>query len=247
MDDKTRGIADGRNRAAGASAELDPETDRRTREIQADIQHTRDEMAETVEALQEKLRPSNVLADATDRVKTATTEKVRSMAETASDSVQGMMRETRDRASDIVEGARQNPLPALMIGAGVAWLLMDKSKKKSDTWSQAYAPDAREPLYSDAEYRTSSRTSGENSLQRVLRDNPLLVGAAAIVAGAAVGSALPETERENELMGETRDSVVNRAQNVARTAASTVQEVAKDAVGEVADRVGSTAPRARIE
>lgn len=275
--------------AAAGSSGLDPETDHRTRQIQAEIQHTREEMAETVDALQERLRPSNVIANATERVKTATTTKVRNMAETASDTAQDVMRETRDRASDVVDGVRQNPIPALMIGAGVAWLLMGKSKSRDETrnyrvsrgstrYSSAYDSGEHsnretEPVYGDVDYRTSGiRSAGrtgeldniadktrsmahegyesarratyraQNGLQRVLRDNPLLVGAAAVVVGAAVGAALPETERENELMGEARDSVVDRAQDVARTAATTVQEVAKDAADEVAERVVGSGP-----
>jgi hypothetical protein len=259
---------------------LDPDTERRTREIQAEIQHTREEMAETVEALQDRLRPSNVIADATDRVKTATSAKVKSMAETASDTAQDVMRETRERAYGVIEGARQNPIPALMIGAGVAWLLMDKSRNgetsRQRSWRDSrygssayrngsYYANETEPVYSDVDdnrtrdlrydsdegitaraqsaaeegldmaRRTTYRA--QNQLQRMLRENPLLVGAAAVVVGAAIGAALPETQRENELMGETKESVVNRAQDVARNAASTVQEVAKDAVGEAAQRV----------
>ena len=208
---------------AQASTELDADTERRTREIQAEIQHTREEMAETVEALQERLRPSNVLADATDRVKTATTAKVRSMADTATDTAQDVMRETRHRASDVVEGVRQNPIPALMIGAGVAWLLMGKSNqdagrqyrsgrgstgyRSAQFRSGEYFADETEPAYSDVDYGAtggnardsasvterarfaaqegyeSARRStyrAQNQLQRILRDNPLLVGAAAL-------------------------------------------------------------------
>ena len=36
----------------------------------------------------------------------------------------------------------------------------------------------------------------QNGLQRLMRQNPLLVGAAAMLVGAAVGAALPETEKE---------------------------------------------------
>ena len=270
---------------AGVSTDLDPETEARTRQIRAEIQHTREEMAETVEALQERLRPANVIADATDRVKEATTAKVKSMAETAGETAQGVMRETRDRAYDVVEGARQNPIPALMIGAGVAWLLMGRSNNReqaryrgrgSSGYTAAgfrpgeYYRDDTEPAYSDVDYREGDNRQGfaagsvdrftdrarsaategyesarrttyraQNQVQRMLRDNPLLVGAAAVVVGAAVGAALPETERENEWMGETRDSVVDRAQDAARTAASTVQEVAKDAADQVVERVAS--------
>jgi hypothetical protein len=71
----------------------------------------------------------------------------------------------------------------------------------------------------------------------MLTENPLLVGAAAVLAGPAVGASLPETGRENELMGETRDSVVDRAQEAAREAASAVREVAGEAVEKVTDKV----------
>ena len=50
--------------------------DEPARQIQAEIADTREELSETIDALQEKLRPSNIVSDATDRVKTATTEKV---------------------------------------------------------------------------------------------------------------------------------------------------------------------------
>jgi hypothetical protein len=70
----------------------------------------------------------------------------------------------------------------------------------------------------------------------MLHENPLLVAAAAVLTGAAVGGALPQTEKENELMGEARDQVVDRAQGVAREAADSVREVAS-AVQNVASQV----------
>ena len=301
MDDKTRGVGHDeftgrgedstRNYAAGPTPrstaqptagtsprttsrptgdELDPETERRTRQIEGEIEHTRAELSETVDALQEKLRPANLVSDATDRVKNATSEKVRDMADTASETAQGMW-----------EGARQNPVPALMIGAGVAWMLLDRSRHGNGhssrrAWS-GYSSPRRYGAVNDPDdyYRDdargesrawsgqhSERSSGEglttwareaggearhtarraqNGLQRMLRQNPLLVGAAAMLAGAAVGASLPETERENELMGEARDSVVDRAQNAAENAVSAVKEatneVVGDTVGKVAEKV----------
>jgi hypothetical protein len=278
-----RGENDARNYATTpgrpAGPDLDPESHHRTREIQSEIAHTRAEMSETIEAIQDRLRPANLVADATAKVKTATTEKVKSMADTASGTAQEVMRETRDRAYDLVEGAKRNPIPALMIGAGVAWLLMDRSRHtggsgaRRNEWSD-YSPvggrgyeggdyyrAVDDPVYGDVDYRqtrpgddsltsrsreavndarvTARRTARrtQNQLQRMLTENPLLVGAAAVLAGAAVGASLPETGRENELMGETRDSVVDRAQEAAREAASTVREVAEEAVEKVTDKV----------
>jgi len=74
----------------------------------------------------------------------------------------------------------------------------------------------------------------QNQLQRMVQENPLLVGAGALMLGAAFGMAVPETETENEWMGETRDNVVDRAREMARDAASQVQ----DAAGSVADAAG---------
>lgn len=282
--------ATNRNRAADG---LDTDTDRRTREIQAEIAETREELSETIDAIQEKLRPSNLVSEATDKVKTATTERVRHMAGSATDRAQDVMRQTRETATDVWEGARQNPIPALMIGAGIAWLLIDRARDRSDGYStssrrpyRGSSSDARyRPGYGDTGYYRSQRVGSgtavdfeaeydagdeeesyaaelrhvghraagmadearetlrrtsrgaQNGLRRLLRENPLLVGAAAMVAGAAVGAALPETERENEWLGETRDSLVDRAQEAARSTANNVQEAAKDAVGDVVGQV----------
>ena len=278
MDDTTRGV--GGPAMTASAPDLDPETDRRTRELQGEIAHTRAELSETIEAIQERLRPSNIASDAKDRVMAATTEKVKNMAETASDTAQGMMRETRDRAMNLVDGARQNPIPALMIGAGIAWLLIDQARSDDDYSGRSGWGEQRSAGYSGyqtnaysgsgAGYRGSGYTASDearrrsaydepegltvrareiadearrtarrtqNTLQRMLRQNPLLVGAAAVLAGAAVGASLPETERENEWMGETRDNVLDKAQEAARTATETVREVAGETVGDTLEKV----------
>jgi hypothetical protein len=75
----------------------------------------------------------------------------------------------------------------------------------------------------------------------MMRDNPVLVGAGALLLGAAFGMAVPETEAENEWLGETRDSVVERAQQMASDAASKVQETASQVAstaGSIADSAG---------
>lgn len=55
----------------------------------------------------------------------------------------------------------------------------------------------------------------EDRVQSALYSNPLAVGAVTLALGTAVGLALPQTERENRLMGEARDNLVDRAQEVA--------------------------------
>jgi len=63
----------------------------------------------------------------------------------------------------------------------------------------------------------------------MLYENPLLVGAGALAIGTAIGMLLPETEPEHRLMGEAKDTVVDKAQNVAQQAIDKVSRVAEQA------------------
>jgi len=313
------------------------ETAERTREIRQEIDETRGEMSETIDAIQEKLRPGNIVANATDRVKSATTERVREMADTASETAQQAMEYTREGANTVVETARQNPIPLALIGIGAAWFLTNRSRSGSAfgpagsrrefqreygrEYRRGYSTTRDAVLYEDdnetgfmARIRNNpvptalagvglswlafsggdtsadarrrrfmerqrpawttedeSGTAGvaqnlgetasevasrtkeyasetadsmrrmarrrQNQLQRMVYDNPLLVGAGALMLGAAFGLALPETDAENEWMGETRDNGVGRARDLARDAANQVQEAA----GSVADAAGKLA------
>jgi ElaB/YqjD/DUF883 family membrane-anchored ribosome-binding protein len=59
--------------------------------------------------------------------------------------------------------------------------------------------------------------------QRMARENPLAMGAAAVAVGAAVGLALPTTRIEHEYMGEASEKLVDKAQQVAREAMDKVK------------------------
>ncbi len=76
--------------------------------------------------------------------------------------------------------------------------------------------------------RYQSRRANDQ-LQRMLGQNPLTVGALAVGVGAAVGLALPQTSREHEVMGEARDTLVEKAQEKAGEAQEKVQRVAEEA------------------
>ena len=287
MDDTTRGIDDagatrrvqpargassasGRNTKAkrgSADADLDKDAEARTRELEAEIAETREDLSETVEAIQEKLRPSHMVSEGTEALKTAATERVRDMADSATYT-----------AHRVAESTRENLVPAVLIGTGVAWLLLDRSRDNqtfssgryrkgtyqagrnqvrgyrsragesgrygtggyegSASTSRTFAADRDDAFYVRGNSDSAERiiTNARTGLQRMLHDNPLLVAAGAVLMGAAVGGALPQTEKENELMGEARDQIVERAQGAAKEAADSVRDVAS-AVQQVATRV----------
>jgi ElaB/YqjD/DUF883 family membrane-anchored ribosome-binding protein len=283
--DRTRGWNEERARGSAGVADRG-ETTERTQQIRAEIEQTREDLSETIGAIQDRLRPGNVASNAAA--------SVRNTASAAVDNVRHAASETLEDFADsrIVQDVRSNPIPATMIGiglVGVAWLALGgredrwrgRGRRRTEVFDHGTSAgyyEQRDPYYRGA--RGSQAASGwatgtrpdqvtadeagsttaadlaartgefareagwkarqttrraQNQLQRAVTENPLAVGAAALAVGAMIGMALPETGRENELMGETRDQVVEGAQEMARTAATRVQEVATDAAKRVQD------------
>ncbi len=73
--------------------------------------------------------------------------------------------------------------------------------------------------------------------QQKMQDSPLMMGVVAMGVGLAVGMLLPETQKENQVFGEKRDELMDRAQDMAGQAVEQVQEVAQDAVHAAQDTV----------
>ena len=90
------------------------------------------------------------------------------------------------------------------------------------------AQDRASRLGSQARHQASRAGGG---FQRMLNENPLTVGALAVGAGAAIGLAIPETSKEHEVMGEARDTVVEKAQGKVQEVQQSVQRVAEEAQG----------------
>jgi ElaB/YqjD/DUF883 family membrane-anchored ribosome-binding protein len=76
----------------------------------------------------------------------------------------------------------------------------------------------------------------KKSFWNTMEENPLAIGIAALAAGALVGMIIPGTRRENELMGETRDHLLNEAgstvQQTVRKAQTVVERTAETALDE---------------
>jgi ElaB/YqjD/DUF883 family membrane-anchored ribosome-binding protein len=69
-------------------------------------------------------------------------------------------------------------------------------------------------------------------------ENPLAVGAAILAAGVGIGMLLPETRRENQLLGPTRDRLIGQARGIAqevRGTAGQLGETTRTAASEVKD------------
>lgn len=102
------------------------------------------------------------------------------------------------------------------------------------------AASARERVGDTADrLRHQARWQGGRTQEtfNYLRDEqPLVLGALGFALGAALGAGLPPTQREDELMGETRDQVVQRAQELGEEQLDKAKQVASAASGAALDQ-----------
>lgn len=71
-------------------------------------------------------------------------------------------------------------------------------------------------------------TDVQQQAQQTWNENPLALGALAVGVGAAVALAIPETQKERELMGEQRDELVRKVSTAASQALDEAQTKAQD-------------------
>ena len=272
---------------------------RDTRDIQQDIRGTRSEMSETIDAIQARLSPDNLLGQA---VKFFNSEN------------------GQDMANNLSRTVKNNPVPISLIGLGLTWLMMSDRNKQNQYREPAYPQHAypRDRYDASAGYRAANTPSygpdydpdddpdradrpgeqvGERAgaalheagqkatakaadvrdsvtqaathvghkinnatdalreqtahtadqakrgLQDALREQPLTLVGAGLALGALLGAGLPSTRREDELMGETRDELLDSAKEAGQKQAEKVRKVANaaaEAAVEEADKNGIT-------
>jgi len=112
------------------------------------------------------------------------------------------VRQVKERASDVVESAQQKAGELASTASETAERVVDRAQVQA--------------------------RRVEHVVSRWMDDNPVAFGAVALAAGTAIGLALPRTEKEDRLLGSARDTVVDRAQELASEAVDTVRETLTD-------------------
>ena len=228
--------------------------DSRTRDIRAEIEQTRGDLSETVNAIQDRLQPATLASNAVEGVKDAAREHLRDLADT-----------------ETVQYVRANPMPTAMIGiglAGLAWLAFGRNADHRARDGEGRRDWRVRPGYEfERDYRlpgdgiddevsarphAAAQAAGrdlvhqtrqtarraQSTLRRAWDENPFLIGAAAAVAGALVAASVPATDGENRLMGETRDHMVEGVQLAVKDKVQAVETAAANAVSQVQKAVG---------
>jgi ElaB/YqjD/DUF883 family membrane-anchored ribosome-binding protein len=302
-------------------------------EILANIAETRAQMDDTLDELSERLQPRHILDDVLDYFRSRrayssgeSRRKMRRVASKAAGQVKATAGQVKDQVKNKAGSAgrvaysqvREHPLPALLIGAGISLLLMDRYRTDDhDSYSdndgyldtdegttvgyaelnvlegnEASAPESYAlPHHYSEEAESNSprflgklqektsylkgkgselkqkagstmqnmkemtaektsalrRRAGEKgeqlkqqaryryaqsreSFSRTADEQPLAVGLGFLAIGVLAGMLLPSTRKEDELVGPTRDRVVNRTREAAQDAVHRGKVVAQKAV-----------------
>jgi hypothetical protein len=184
-----------------------------------------------------------------EKVMETVNEKISNVAEPAMEAVGRAGEKLKVTGSSLTSTVRRNPIPFALMGLGVGMFIVSRVRNADapSTRSRRYPYD-REMGYGMATPRlpVRNRASGvmhgatdtvsnithgakEQALragrtfERLMHENPLAVGAAAVAVGAAVGLALPSTRIEQEYMGELSENVVDKTKQVAREAMDKVK------------------------
>lgn len=145
---------------------------------------------------------------------------------------------------------KQNPLPMILTGIGISWMMMSSGKNGSAahaSYDASTDEDGRsfKNVIGDAAEKSrdkateigervqaattsvkESAQSARESLVQFYRNQPLLAGSVGIAIGAALGALVPPTEIEDNMLGEASDRSVDTAKS---TVASKYDEIRESA------------------
>lgn len=135
-----------------------------TEEIRVEIEQTRAEMSGTIDAIQERLSPRNLVGEAKDAVREATIGKAEQMVSNVGDAVSSTAEDVVSAVSGTAQGAssgimgtiRANPIPAALAGLGLGWLFMNRQSGSTPASRYEYGAPYGGPRYPTTTYPSSS-------------------------------------------------------------------------------------------
>ena len=206
-----------------------------TEHIKAQIEETRSQMGETIDAIQEKLSLTNI----SEQVKEQVSEHITSAVETVKDSVyeatigkvRGVMKHAGN--SNIVKTASANPFPFVLIGLGVGLLFFSGKKRNTVRGREFY----------------SGRETGRRRQHSMLKSTGETVSDAASTAYESVGSAASGAYKGvSNVAGSAYEGVTSAAGSAyegVTSAASTALSSVTDAAQKARHLVGDYSVQAR--
>lgn len=230
--------------------------------IKSDIDETRSEMDDTVDALAARLQPRHLLDDALDYFgrKGGSTSSATGESGGSSGSSGGSSTDfVKDAGSAVLKKLRQHPLPAVLMAAGAAWLFLEgdgdkvlKARARYKNWkdepemySGSYVDARTGQPYDRATYGAGYEGGSSSSSSSSDGGN---VAAAKDAASAAAGKAKTAASSLKDKASGVGSSITDAAGNLvdkAKGAASSLADTASDYAGDARDAAGDYAGQAK--
>jgi ElaB/YqjD/DUF883 family membrane-anchored ribosome-binding protein len=147
--------------------------------------------------------------------------------------------QTREQVAEIGSQAREKVGQLTQQVQGQASQVMDQASQlggQAREKAEQLSHQAREQAQYLGSQVQEQAQRAKSQFWQTMEENPLMVGAAALALGLVVGLSLPETPYENRLMGEARDNLMDKAQEMGQDTMQKVQNVAQS-VAQEAQRV----------
>jgi len=184
-------------------------------------------------------RWSSAAGSASDTAR-STTESIKGAMNDAVGTTTETARRAADATTDTVRRAADATTDTVRRAADAT---TDTARRAADATSYAARQAADATRYAADRVVETSRDSLRSVAEGysyLCREQPLLLGAIAVVVGAALGAALPSTVTEDSLIGATSDEAKSRVKSEARARASDLRDAALDAVDTVKESVVDT-------
>jgi ElaB/YqjD/DUF883 family membrane-anchored ribosome-binding protein len=247
----------------------DTET-RKPEEIEREIERTRGRMSENIDELENRLSPQNLKAQAKTAIQDAAGNAVQSVGEQAQRTGSRILDMIRENPLPVIAvGAAatwlltKRPSHGPVSGDRMArYAYSGPERRSGQGWQHAggitgragvVVSEARESVSDVAsgvsertrELRTQVRRRSarvRSNLEHAIEENPLVVAAGAAVLGLAMGLLLPGTEREDEMLGPTRDRLVDRAGAVTERVKDATVQAGREVAEAVQDQIEEHKP-----
>jgi uncharacterized protein DUF3618 len=174
-------------------------TSRDPEQLERTADQIRADLDRTLDALERKLSPSQLLDRSLEYLRDHGGELTRSAG----------------------EAVRRHPVPIMVAVAGIGWLVASSLRGRREIDDDTFgdeAPYAERPVRSrfaraaDATRERTRRTQYQVVSQ--IERQPLLLGGLAVALGALLGAVIPATQYEDRIVGELRDRAVERARKM---------------------------------
>lgn len=187
--------------------------------IEEEMARSRAEIDRTTEALKAKMEPEN-LAEAARQVILEGSERVESRVRALADEAGSQVETLGERLMAYIE---QNPLPVLLVGAGVGLLITLAENEPYRVEPRGTEPGRLNQALAQHPQLMRTQRAALRRARRANHHHPLLLGATALGAGLLLGALLPHSRREDKLMGPARDRLIESGKEKAQLAITQVK------------------------